>query len=41
MQATTATPLAGGSGSSPLSKLAAYSSALRSRSSVVLMALLT
>ena len=41
MQATMATPLAGGSGSSPLSKLAAYASALRSRSSVVLMALLT
>ena len=41
MQATTATPLAGGSGRSPLSKPAAYSSALRSRSSVVLMALLT
>jgi hypothetical protein len=37
MHATTAIFLAGGSGSSPLSKFDAYCSALRSRSSVALM----
>ena len=37
MQATTASFFAGGSGRSPLSKLAAYASLLRSRSSVTLM----
>src|SRR3954463_1924653 len=37
MQATTATPLAGGSGRSPLSKPSAYVSLLRSSSSVTLM----